>query len=126
MTTYETAVTVLGVLLVGGALLSGVARRSILSLTAVFVLLGVALGDGGLGVLDFDPRSGFVEDLAPTAAQARPGDADHRRDHRRRRARPDRPHVDAGVPARRAALPHRPRAVLQRRDQPARAAHRPP
>src|SRR6478752_27366 len=67
MTTYETAVTVLGVLLVGGALLSGVARRSILSLTAVFVLLGVALGDGGAGVLNFDPRSGFVEDLAVTA-----------------------------------------------------------
>jgi NhaP-type Na+/H+ or K+/H+ antiporter len=67
MTTYETAVTVLGVLLVGGALLSGIARRSILSLTAVFVLLGVALGDGGAGVLDFDPRSGFVEDLAITA-----------------------------------------------------------
>ena len=67
MTTYETAVTVLGLLLVGGALLSGLARRSILSLTAVFVLLGVALGDGGVGVLDFDPRSGFVEDLALTA-----------------------------------------------------------
>ena len=67
MTTYETAVTVLGLLLVGGALLSGLARRSILSLTAVFVLLGVALGDGGAGVLDFDPRSGFVEGLALTA-----------------------------------------------------------
>ncbi|MEP6954380.1 MAG: cation:proton antiporter [Solirubrobacteraceae bacterium] len=67
MTTYETAATVLGVLLVGGALLSGLARRSILSLTAVFVLLGFALGDGGTGVLDFDPRSGFVEDLALTA-----------------------------------------------------------
>ncbi|MDP9344213.1 MAG: cation:proton antiporter [Actinomycetota bacterium] len=67
MTTYETAATVLGLLLVGGALLSGLARRSILSLTAVFVLLGVVLGDGGIGVLDFDPRSGFVEDLAITA-----------------------------------------------------------
>jgi NhaP-type Na+/H+ or K+/H+ antiporter len=67
MTTYETAVTVLGLLLVGGALLSGLARRSILSLTAVFVLLGVVLGDGGVGVLDFDPRSGFVEALALTA-----------------------------------------------------------
>jgi NhaP-type Na+/H+ or K+/H+ antiporter len=67
MTTYETAVTVLGLLLVGGALLSGLARRSILSLTAVFVLLGVVLGDSGVGVLDFDPRSGFVEDLAITA-----------------------------------------------------------
>ena len=67
MTTYETAVTVLGLLLVGGALLSGLARRSILSLTAVFVLLGVVLGDGGVSVLNFDPRSGFVEGLALTA-----------------------------------------------------------
>ena len=67
MTTYETAATVLGLLLLGGALLSGVARRSVLSLTAVFVLLGVALGEGGAGVLDFDPRSGFVEGLAITA-----------------------------------------------------------
>jgi sodium/hydrogen antiporter len=67
MTSYETAATVLGLLLVGGALLSGIARRSILSLTAVFVLVGFALGDGGIGVLDFDPRSGFVEDLALTA-----------------------------------------------------------
>src|SRR6476619_3481275 len=67
MTSYETAVTVLGLLLVGGALLSGLAGRSILSLTAVFVLLGVVLGDGGVGVLDFDPRSGFVEGLAITA-----------------------------------------------------------
>jgi NhaP-type Na+/H+ or K+/H+ antiporter len=67
MTTYETAVTVLGLLLVGGALLSGLAHRSILSLTAVFVLIGVVLGDGGVGVLNFDPRSGFVEALALTA-----------------------------------------------------------
>lgn len=67
MTTYETAATVLGLLLLGGALASGLARRSVLSLTAVFVLLGVALGQGGAGVLDFDPRSGFVEDLAVTA-----------------------------------------------------------
>lgn len=67
MTSYETAATVLGLLLVGGALLSGLARRSILSLTAVFVLLGFVLGEGGIGVLDFDPRSGFVEDLAITA-----------------------------------------------------------
>ena len=37
MTSFETAATVLGALLVGGALLSGLARRSFLSLTAVFV-----------------------------------------------------------------------------------------
>jgi NhaP-type Na+/H+ or K+/H+ antiporter len=67
MTSYETAVTVLGALLVGGALLSGLARRSFLSLTAVFVLLGLMLGKGGFEVLAFDPRSAFVEDLALTA-----------------------------------------------------------
>jgi sodium/hydrogen antiporter len=67
MTSYETAATVLGALLVGGALLSGIARRSFLSLTAVFVLVGFALGSGGLEVLDIDPRSTFVRDLAITA-----------------------------------------------------------
>ena len=67
MTTYETAATVLGALLVGGALLSGLARRSFLSLTAIFVLVGFALGHGGLEVLDIDPRSTFVRDLAITA-----------------------------------------------------------
>src|SRR3954452_6108494 len=50
-----------------GALISGVANRSFLSLTAVFVLAGFALGQGGLEVLDLDPGSGFVEDLAVTA-----------------------------------------------------------
>jgi len=58
---------VLGLLLVAGALASGLARRSFLSLTAVFVLVGFALGEGGLGVLDFDPRSAFVEELAVVA-----------------------------------------------------------
>jgi sodium/hydrogen antiporter len=67
MTSYETAAAVLGALLVGGALLSGLARRSFLSLTAVFVLVGVILGQGGLEVLEIDPRSAFVEDLALTA-----------------------------------------------------------
>jgi NhaP-type Na+/H+ or K+/H+ antiporter len=67
MTSYETAATVLGALLVGGALLSGIARRSFLSLTAVFVLIGVILGQGGFEVLEIDPRSAFVEDLALTA-----------------------------------------------------------
>src|ERR671935_1012353 len=67
MTSYETAATVLGALLVGGALLSGIARRSFLSLTAVFVLVGVMLGHGGFEVLEIDPRSTFVRDLAITA-----------------------------------------------------------
>ncbi len=67
MTSYETAAAVLGALLVGGALLSGIARRSFLSLTAVFVLAGVILGRGGLDVIDIDPRSAFVRDLAITA-----------------------------------------------------------
>jgi NhaP-type Na+/H+ or K+/H+ antiporter len=67
MTSYETAAAVLGALLVGGALLSGVARRSFLSLTAIFVLIGVILGRGGLEILEIDPRSTFVRDLAITA-----------------------------------------------------------
>ena len=97
-----------GPLLVLGALLSGLARRSFVSLTAVFVIAGFILGDGVIGALHFDARSGFVSELAtvalivilfrdglevegemlqsalaPPVAQARPGDADHRR-HRGR------------------------------------------
>src|SRR3954447_23692003 len=67
MTSTETALTVLGALLVFGALVSGIARRSFLSLTAAFVLAGFVLGEGGLGVLDFDPRGEFVHDLAIVA-----------------------------------------------------------
>ncbi len=47
-----------------GALLSGLARRSFLSLTAVFVVAGFVLGNGGLEVLSFSPRSTFVDELA--------------------------------------------------------------
>ncbi len=67
MHSFETTLIVLGLLLVAGALASGLARRSFLSLTAVFVLVGFALGEGGLGVLNFDPRSAFVEELAVVA-----------------------------------------------------------
>src|SRR3954452_21914796 len=67
MTSTETALTVLGALLVFGALVSGIARRSILSLTAIFVLVGVVLGQGGLEVLRFDPTSGFLSALATVA-----------------------------------------------------------
>jgi sodium/hydrogen antiporter len=64
---FEQSITVLGLLLVVGALVAGLARRSFLSLTAVFVVTGFVLGEGGIGVLDFDPRSGFVEILAVVA-----------------------------------------------------------
>jgi NhaP-type Na+/H+ or K+/H+ antiporter len=67
MTSPETALAVLGALLVGGALVSGIARRSFVSLTALFVLVGFALGDGGVGVLEFSPTSGFVSVLATVA-----------------------------------------------------------
>ena len=64
---FDTVLLVFGALLMAGALLSGLARRSFLSLTALFVLAGFLLGDGGFGVLELDPRSGFVADLAIVA-----------------------------------------------------------
>jgi NhaP-type Na+/H+ or K+/H+ antiporter len=54
-------------MLVVGALLAGLAHRSFLSLTAVFVVAGFILGPAGFGVLQFDPRSGFVTGLAGVA-----------------------------------------------------------
>ena len=67
MTSYETGALVLGALLVAGALGSGLASRSFLSFTAVFVVAGFVLGEGGFEVLQFDPTSGFVTDVAVTA-----------------------------------------------------------
>src|SRR4051794_16951498 len=67
MHSLEAPLTVLGLLLIAGALLSGLAKRSFLSLTALFVLAGFALGKGGLEVLDFDAGSGFVTALAVVA-----------------------------------------------------------
>jgi NhaP-type Na+/H+ or K+/H+ antiporter len=64
---FAKALLVLGVLLVLGALLSGLARRSFLSLASLFVLAGFALGHAELGFLNFDPRSGFVGELAIVA-----------------------------------------------------------
>jgi sodium/hydrogen antiporter len=64
---FDHSVAVLGGLLVLGALIAGIARRSFLSLTAVFVVAGFVLGNGWLGVLEFDPRSGFVNGLATVA-----------------------------------------------------------
>ena len=67
VTSFQTVAAVLGGLLMLGALLSGLARRSILSLAAVFVLAGFMLGHGATGVLDFSASSGFVTDLASVA-----------------------------------------------------------
>ncbi len=58
---------VLGGLLVAGALISGLERRSFLSLTSLFVLVGFVLGPGVTGVLSFDARSAFVPELATVA-----------------------------------------------------------
>jgi NhaP-type Na+/H+ or K+/H+ antiporter len=67
VSTLDKTLAVLGCLLIVGALASGLARRSFVSLTALFVLAGFMLGHGGLEVLEFDPRSGFVEALAIVA-----------------------------------------------------------
>ncbi len=64
---FEVAALALGALLVLGALMSGLARRTFVSLTAVFVLVGFGLGDGALGVVHFEARSGFVSELATVA-----------------------------------------------------------
>ena len=64
---FDTAVLVFGGALMAGALASGLAHRSFLSLTAAFVLAGLALGRGGLDVLHIDPASGFVHDLTIVA-----------------------------------------------------------
>ena len=62
-----TPLAVFGVLLMLGALVSGIARRTFLSLTAAYVLAGFALGEGGVGVLEFDADSDFVRALAVVA-----------------------------------------------------------
>jgi NhaP-type Na+/H+ or K+/H+ antiporter len=64
---FEISALTLGGLLVIGALVSGIAGRTFLSLTAIFVLAGFVLGQGLTGVLHFDARSGFVSELATVA-----------------------------------------------------------
>jgi NhaP-type Na+/H+ or K+/H+ antiporter len=64
---FGVATLSLGLLLVVGALLSGLAHRSMLSLAAVFVLAGFLLGDGATKVLHFEAGSAFVQDLANVA-----------------------------------------------------------
>jgi sodium/hydrogen antiporter len=63
----EAPLAVFGVLLVAGALVSGVAKRTFLSLTAAFVVAGFLLGEGGLEVLELEPTSGFVQGLTVVA-----------------------------------------------------------
>ena len=63
----EAPLAVFGVLLVGGALISGLARRTFLSLTAGFVIAGLLVGEGGLELVEFDPTSGFVQGLTVVA-----------------------------------------------------------
>jgi NhaP-type Na+/H+ or K+/H+ antiporter len=67
VTGFETVAALFGGLLMLGALISGLVHRSFLALTPVFVLLGFVLGTGGIGVLELDAGSGFVEILAITA-----------------------------------------------------------
>jgi NhaP-type Na+/H+ or K+/H+ antiporter len=64
---FEVTLLVLGGVLVLGALSSGIARRTFLSLTSLFVLIGFVLGPGVTGALNFDARSSFVADLAIVA-----------------------------------------------------------
>lgn len=64
---FQLDMLVLGGLLVCGALISGVTHRSFLSLTALYVVAGIVLGDSGFEVLDFSPQDPFVEDLAVVA-----------------------------------------------------------
>jgi NhaP-type Na+/H+ or K+/H+ antiporter len=64
---FEVAALGLGGLLVLGAWLSGLARRTFVSLTAVFVVAGFLLGDGGARVLHFDAGPPFVSELATVA-----------------------------------------------------------
>ena len=66
-TAFDETIAVLGLLLIGGALISGLVHRSFLALTPMYVIAGFALGQGGLGVLDFDPTSGLVGALTVTA-----------------------------------------------------------
>ncbi len=64
---FDDVTLILGVLVMAGALASGLANRSFLSMTAVFVIAGFVLGEGGLDLLELDPRGAFVHDLAIVA-----------------------------------------------------------
>jgi sodium/hydrogen antiporter len=64
MPSFQATAAFLGALLIVGALVSGLAQRSFLSLAALFVVAGFVVGDGGFEWVSFQARSAFVEDLA--------------------------------------------------------------
>jgi NhaP-type Na+/H+ or K+/H+ antiporter len=64
---FESTILAVGGLLMLGALISGLARRSFISLAAVFLLAGFLLGDGVIGALHFQARGAFVSELATVA-----------------------------------------------------------
>jgi NhaP-type Na+/H+ or K+/H+ antiporter len=64
MPSLQATLAVLGCLLIVGALLSGLAQRSLVSLAALFVLVGFVVGDGAFQWISFRAQSGFVRDLA--------------------------------------------------------------
>jgi len=61
---FQISMVVLGALLIAGALISARVRRSFLSLTAIYVLVGFVLGRGGFDILGFTAQSPFVKELA--------------------------------------------------------------
>ncbi|MHB1537054.1 MAG: cation:proton antiporter [Solirubrobacteraceae bacterium] len=67
MPTFAAVAAIFGVVVIAGALVSGLAARSILSLTALFALAGFVVGGGVLKWVDFRPQTGFVTDLADVA-----------------------------------------------------------
>ena len=63
----QDVLAIFGLILIGGALVAGLARRSFISLAAIFVIAGFLAGDGGLELLEADPRSDLVAGLAVIA-----------------------------------------------------------
>lgn len=64
---FDATTLLFGGLLMFGALLSGLAKRSFLSLAALYVLAGFLAGDGGTGLVSLSPTSPFVNELAIVA-----------------------------------------------------------
>ena len=62
-----TLVLLFAVCLLVSVLVSGVAARTVLSTSLVFLLAGALIGEGGLGLVQLDPDSPIVGDLADLA-----------------------------------------------------------